>query len=282
MFVFSSKDFNQAYKRLKYLEQYNAFRRKQAMEIQAAQDQLTKTLLELENAKKEKESLIDDTKQEAQLLSLEKNVQNKIFTTLKQKEDELKKKLEQQKLADEKLLAAINAIIAEEAKLSAERNKTKNPKSTTNVFELTPEEKLISDKFEANQGRLPWPTETGVITDSYGEHEHPVLKGIKVKNDGVTISTSTGAYARSIFDGEVSRVISIPGKNKAVIIRHGEYLTVYANLIYVVVNKGDKVKAKQTIGTVFTDQDEDNKTTVDIQIWKGTTKLNPELWLTHK
>ena len=131
-----------------------------------------------------------------------------------------------------------------------EKPNVEKPK-TTSVFDLTPAEQIVSDKFEANKGKLPWPIERGVITSTFGEHDHPVLKGIKIRNDGIYISTTQGSSARTIFDGVVSKIISIPGKNKAIIIRHGDFLTVYSNLKDVTVNVGDKVKTKQKIGTIF-------------------------------
>jgi murein hydrolase activator len=159
------------------------------------------------------------------------------------------------------------------------KNPTVEKTAKPTVFDLTPAEQIVSDKFEANKGKLPWPIERGVITSTFGEHDHPVLKGIKVRNDGVYISTTQGSAARTIFDGVVSKIISIPGKNKAIIIRHGDFLTVYSNLKDVTVNVGDKLKAKQKIGTIFSDADDDNKTVLELQIWQGAVKQNPEAWL---
>ena len=143
---------------------------------------------------------------------------------------------------------------------------------------MTPEEKLASGQFEQNKRRLPWPVERGVITDHFGVHEHPVLKNIQVKNNGVDISTAQGVKARAVFAGEVSRVFMVTGGNMAVIIRHGKYLTVYSNLVNVQVKSGDKVSIKQTIGTIGTDGD-DEKTVLKFQIWKENEKLNPEDWI---
>jgi len=144
---------------------------------------------------------------------------------------------------------------------------------------MTPEEILVSANFEQNRRRLPWPVERGVITDHFGVHQHPVLKNIQVKNNGVDISTVQGAKARSVFGGEVSRVFVVSGGNYAVIIRHGKFLTVYSNLVDVLVKSGDKVSIKQTIGTIGTDNEDDNKTVLKFQIWKENVKMNPEEWI---
>lgn len=316
LFIFSAKDFNSSYMRLKYLQQYSQNRQKQAQLIINTRDSIQYLISDLHNKKVKKEVLVTDHKTQTVILSNEKQNQNKVISSLKSKEQELKKKLKAQQVEYKKMQKAIDDVIAEEARKAAERarleaelkakeneakklykKKSTNKKDETNNtnvtddktntntntktinYALTSEDQINSDNFGKNKGNLPWPTERGVITGTFGEHEHPVLKGVKIKNDGITISTSQGSSARAIFDGVVSRVISIPGINNVVIIRHGDYLTVYKNLTVVNVNSGDKVKAKQNIGTIYTD--EDGKTAVDIQIWKGNIKLNPSLWLSH-
>lgn len=144
---------------------------------------------------------------------------------------------------------------------------------------MTPEEKLIASVFSKNKNRLPWPTERGVITGKFGEQPHPVLKGIKIRNDGVDISTNEGATVRSIYEGTVTSIVSIAGAHKTVLIKHGNYYTVYSNLKDVFVGKGDKVQTKQKIGIVYTDNDKDHKTVLQFQIWKDFEKLNPVEWL---
>lgn len=289
VFVLSSADFNIAYRRIKYLQHYATYRKKQMEKIKNKRHDISQKVAELKIKKEEKELLLNEEKNETQLLSGEKNEQSKIVSHLKEKEKELSRKLAEQKLADQKLKNAINEIIAEEIrkaelarkeKLKKEKeNKVAKKTEKTSVFELTPAEQLVSDKFESNKGKLPWPLERGVITGTFGEHDHPVLKGIKLKNDGVYISTTQGSAARSIFDGTVSKIIAIPGKNKVVIIKHGEFFSVYSNLSDVCVSVGEKVKPKQKIGTVFIDSGDDNKTVLELQLWQGTSKLNPELWL---
>jgi len=217
----------------------------------------------------------------------EKTEQKETLTKLQSKEKELKTKLEKQILARKKLQKEIEDIIAEEIRKAAERakkeaeNKTPNSKTTTTTkgnFALTPAEKIISDNFGANKGLLPWPTERGVVTGLFGEHPHPVLKNIKVQSNGIDISTSEGSSARAIFDGEVSKIVTIGPSNKAILIRHGNFFTLYSNLKETKVKAGDKVKTKQSIGIINTVKEE-GKTTLHIEIWQESTKLDPSLWL---
>jgi len=146
---------------------------------------------------------------------------------------------------------------------------------------MTPEAQMLSNSFEANKGKLPWPVIEGVITAKFGQHNHPVLPGIVVNNNGIDISTSGGAKARAIFDGEVSSVAIIPGEGKVVMIRHGEYLSVYSYMSEVFVQKGDKISTKQELGILINDTG-NSGTSVHIEIWKGMTKLNPEYWIYRK
>lgn len=295
MFVMSSDDFNQAYRRMKYIKQYNEYRRKQALAIIAVTGVLQKKIESLEEKKKAKESLISEEKQETKLLGENKKEQVTMVEQLSKKEKELKKQLENQKIADANLKKAIADLIAEEIRKAEEKRKAEaakakkenktvpvSTKNKANIYDLTPEEQVISDNFSANIGKLPWPTERGIITGNYGEHEHPVLKGVMVKNDGVYISTTKGSIARSVFDGTVTSIVSIPGKHKVVIIRHGNYLSVYSNLQEVSVKTNEKVKAKQKIGVIYTDEEDEDKTVVELQIWNGTEKQNPENWISKK
>ncbi|OFX23515.1 MAG: hypothetical protein A2033_16195 [Bacteroidetes bacterium GWA2_31_9] len=281
MFILAADNFNQAYKRLKYLQQYSEYRKKQAELINKTQTVLKSKISELEVKRSEKENLLKSKQEENIMLSLEKSEQDKIVTSLKNKESELKKQLAEQYETSKKLQKEIERIIAEEARKAAERAKTKTTTkaNATSSFDLTPEEKLISDKFDSNKGLLPWPTERGIITGLFGEHPHPVLSNITISNNGIDISTTAGAEARVIFDGEVSKVVTIPGANKAILIRHGIFFTLYSNLSAVSVKSGDHVTTKQSIGKIET---EGNKTTLHFEIWQESNKLNPAIWLTKK
>lgn len=294
LFVLSANSFNQAYKRMMYLKHYSEYRKRQAELIEWIRDLIQVKVSRLQLQKAEKEVLLESKKQETEKLSKEKKQQGQYLTTLQKKQKEFEHKLKEQQQIEAQLSREIQRIIEEEVRKAREREKERERKaaaagkpteksggktSGTPRIELTPEEKLASDKFEQNRRRLPWPVERGVITDHFGVHEHPVLKNIQVKNNGVDISTNPGMKARSIFAGEVSRVFMVTGGNMAVIIRHGKYLTVYSNLVNVLVKQGEKVATKQTIGTIGTDEDEDTKTVLKFQIWRENEKMDPEDWI---
>ena len=232
-------------------------------------------------------------------MNIEKKEQEETLSVLKKKEKTLKKDLEKKRADARKLDGSIQRVIEREiakersraeakskAKSEAERKKAvsagkpvpETPKEPE--MRVTTETRALSGKFESNKGRLPWPVDRGVISESFGTHPHPVLKGISTNNNGINISTSAGASVKSIFAGEVSGVISIPGANMAIIIKHGEYLTVYSNLASASVSKGQKVSARQSIGVADRD-DSGNKSEAHLEIWKGKTKLNPADWISR-
>lgn len=271
IFLMSAENFNQAYKRLRYLKQFVKFRRKQADGIIDLQEKVLNEISELEERKMEKINLAEQKKKESNILKRELNQKSTLIAQLKKKENELKKQIEEKKIISKRIENEITEIIAAEAK---------RLKATDLSKQLTPEERLISNNFTENKGRLPWPTEKGVITEHFGVHPHPVLKGITINNNGVDIVTVPGAEARAMFDGVVSTVFAILGGNYAVIIRHGNYLTVYQGLIDLKVKKGDTIRVKQTLGTIYTDK-ETNITTLHIEIWRELQKQNPEEWLSR-
>lgn len=270
MFILSAEDFNQTYMRLKYMQQLADFRKKQFMAINSVKAVLEIQISKLNEAKLAKTSLLDEEKKEAQKLTSEQKDQEQALKNLQNKEQELKNKLQEQQKQMAQLQREIEKLIAEEAKRSSG--------TKTGKYELTPAEKIVSTNFVNNKGRLPWPVERGVIISGFGKQNHPVLKGITLDNKGVDISTTSGSTARVIFDGEVRKVFSIPGAQNAVIIRHGEYLSVYTNLDNVYVSVGEMVVTKQALGVVHTDKSE-NKTVLHFEIWKVSTPVNPSSWL---
>jgi septal ring factor EnvC (AmiA/AmiB activator) len=285
MFIFSSKDFNQAFHRIKYYQQYSAYRRKQAEIIEATQVEVTRQKRNLELSKGDKLTLIETKEQEKNRLSQEQQAKDKSVKELTQKEKQLMATLKQKQQAAEKLQREIEKAITEEIAAAAKRakstvnNEPKTKMETTRTeIMLTPKEMELSSSFAANKGKLPWPSEKGIITGIFGEHPHPVLKYVMVRNNGIDITTVSGAGARAVFKGKVSRVMSFPNLNKVVIIRHGEYLTVYSNLETVIVKDGDEVNTKQMIGTVHTNSD-DTRTELHFEIWLGKTIQNPQEWL---
>lgn len=282
MFILSSADFNQAYKRIKYFQQYAKHRQQQAVAIETTKESLESRTEELADTKLKMAYLIEDKEKEKIQLSTEKEEQDEMVQSLKEKENELKKQLKQKQRDAKKLEKAIARIIEEEirkAKAKAAKNNTTT--TTKSGFALTPKELELSGKFSDNQGKLPWPSDRGVITSSFGEHPHPTLRAIKIENNGIDITTDKGETARAVYEGTVSAVVSIPGAHKAIIVRHGEFLSVYANLEDVKVKMGDKLTVKQELGTVVTSR-EDGKTILHFEIWKGATKLNPAKWIVGK
>jgi len=277
MFVFSAKDFNQAYLRLKYLQQYSRHRKLQAEKIVEAKDLLQKKILELEQKRKEQQLLIQAQSNEMKALQQLKAEQAETINKLKKQEKDLIANLKEKEKTRTNLQNSIEKLIAEETRKSKEAAR-KAGKPASNVYTMTPAEATLSDNFAQNKGKLPWPSEKGVITSTFGEHPHPVLPNIKIKNNGIDIATSQGAHARSVFNGVVSGVISIPGAQFAVIIRHGDYLTVYSNLSEVFVSIGQQISTRQSIGVISTNNRE-GKTEIHLEVWKGTTILNPVDWI---
>lgn len=278
MFVFSAESFNQAYQRLKYFQQYSSYRKNQVRVITETQEVLTGKLELLKKQKAEKLSLKSLEETEKQKLSKEKNEQDQTIRKLSQKEKELLKKIRENERAAKKLQKAIEDLIAEELrKAREEARKTGTKPTADNAFGLTPTEMKLSTSFAGNKGNLPWPTERGVISATFGEHPHPVLKGIKTKNNGIDITTSGGSVARSIFEGEVTSTMTLPNYNNVIIIRHGEFLTVYSNLGQIFVKKGDKVTTKQKLGVIETD--DTGRTKLHFELWKGKILQNPEAWI---
>ncbi len=315
MFIFSSENFNQAYSRLKYMQQYSEFRKKQAAEIISTQTLLLSKLNELKEQRNEKNILLGTEEVEKQNLSSEKQEQEQVLTELQKKEKELKTELEKKKQDAIQLQLAIRKLIEAEIKRKAEeaaaakaealasaakkskeektrsrkskggseKNESASPlrpekKENPSVPELTEEAEALSADFSNNRGKLPWPVAKGIICETYGEHEHPAIKGFMMFNNGVEICAIKGTQARAVFEGEVTGIAVSPTGGKLVIIRHGEYLSVYSNLDDVLVKTGQKVLVKQPIGTVIHNEDE-GKTSMNLQIWKGQKTMDPSGWL---
>ena len=291
MFLLSSENFLQAYKRLQYMKQYSNYRKMQGEEIKSKTIRLDDNVKRLSGQKTEKEKLIADQEKQRQDLEKEKAEQEKIAKSLnkskKQITAEIKAKQQESKRIDAQIKKLIREAIAEaNRKAAAERAKA-NPKTTTaaetkkieasDKIILTPEGKVISDNFRANKGNLPWPVEKGAITLGYGDQAHPVYKSLVVHNSGVEITTENGSNARAVFGGEVTKVIKISPLNIAVFIRHGDYFTVYQNLSSVNVSVGDKVSIKQSLGKIRTNAD--GKTILKFMVSQNTTYNNPATWL---
>lgn len=273
MFIFSAKDFNQAYQRLKYYQEYAAYRRRQAERIQSTQLSINSKRKDLENIKNQKLSLIQSQLLEKQKLDKEKQEKAKAVKEWSSKEKQLLATLRVKQQAAQRLEYEIEKLISENSRI-------KSPSAKSNL-ELTPKERELSSSFSTNRGKLPWPCERGFISSTFGEHSHPVLEHVKVKNNGIDIMTERGSLVKAVFGGKVSRVMFFPNLNKVVIIRHGDYLTVYSNLSDVTVKEGQEVSTRQAIGRVFSTADE-SKSELHFEIWKGKIIQNPEAWLTGR
>ena len=279
-FVFSSHSYNQAFKRLRYLQEYSQFRQKQVEEIKLAEQKLNDELLALKRqkvlltvAKNEKTQSLDSSQIEVGILDSEQSAQKTLLSSLRKKEKQLKKELQSKQNLAKELDKQIRKIIEEEIRLA----KAKASKES-DVLALTPEEQELADNFTSNKGKLPWPVERGVIIERFGVQAHPVLRGIETFNNGVKITTEEGAIVRAVFEGTVSRIIDIPGAGKAVILCHGDYFSVYSNLLEVSVRRGQSVLHKEKIGTVLT-KTNTNESITELQIWKGSEKMDPSSWL---
>lgn len=282
MFVFAADDFNQAYKRLKFLKQFTENRRIHVEQIAEVQSSLNSKKADLQQKKNEKTGLKQSQESQRKNLESEKKEQDKMMVNLQASEKSLRKKLEAKIRDKAKLDKAIAALVRKEIEAAKKKAVKAGKKNVTNenVFTLTPEAQQLSNSFANNKGSLPWPVEKGRISETFGEHQHPLLKNVTTKNDGIDIRTAKGSSVRSIFSGEVTGTVNLPN-GSAVIIRHGEFLSVYSNLDEVFVTKGEKVTTKQNIGRVRTDSDSGNAD-LNLQIWKGFTKLNPIVWIAKK
>lgn len=274
MFLFSSADFLQAYKRIQYMKQYANFRKKQGEEIaQKTQtiQELNKTLLD---QKRQKEALAAENRKIQETLVGERKAQQRLVRSLKNKSRSLSSEIRQK----QRKAAAIDREIERLIKEAIAASNKAAGKTSKNAFALTPEAKLLAKNFIANKGKLPWPVEKGIVIQRFGTQPHPVVKTTTIKSNGVTIATSPKSIARAVFEGEVMTVLSFKGSNPTVLIKHGNYITTYKNIAKVYVKKGDKVKAKQPIGEVFTNP-QTGKTTLQFSVFNGLSPQNPKQWV---
>jgi murein hydrolase activator len=283
-FLFSSANFNQLVRRYKYLQQYSKAREKQAVLIQKVRTELLAEQVEVLHKRQEQESVLREKITETQNLQVLKGKQSSVVTQLSQKEKALKNQLSSNKQAVEKLENMIARIVEREIKRSLERERkdesasNKSSESSNNkAIAMTAEESKLATSFSALRGRMPWPVGSGFISDHFGVHNHPVLKGIKTNNNGVDIQTSAGNDVKVVYDGIVQSVVSIPGANMIVAVQHGDYFTVYSKLSNVNVSTGQKISSGQKIGVVATDNDGTSE--INFQVWKNFDKINPEKWL---
>ena len=292
MFLLSSQNFLQAYKRAQYMKQYASYRKSQGDEIDHKTKELSNKTEKIVVQKEEKQKLLKENETEKKVLEKEKLVQEEIAKSIKKSKNqiaaEIKKKQQQSRQIDKQIDNLIKQAIAEANKKAAAAAKKANPKTVTaektretesaTKIVLTAEGKIVADNFRANKGKLPWPVEKGFVSLGYGDQPHPVYRSLVIHNSGVEITTDQGASARAVFGGEVIKVMVLSPVNKAVMIQHGDYFTVYQNLSSVNVSKGDKVDIKETIGKIRTNGDT-GKTVLKFTISQNTTYNNPATWL---
>ncbi len=283
LFLLSSESFSQAYKRLAYMKQYVNYRKEQATLIQTKTDKikfLNDTLVAQRNIKNQ---VLDEQRREQAILQKEKRELEQLAANIRlverNYEAQIRDKQRQANAIDRQIQHLIRMAIID----ANRKGKSSSANSSTSDAEvsyvLTPETRKVADSFEANKGNLIWPVIKGYKSQGFGVYYDPVYPELQHYNNGVTIATEQGAEARCVFQGEVSAIQSIPGSNKVVQVRHGNYITIYYNLTDVYVKKGDKVKAKEPRGKIFTDAH--GKTEMKFFLYKNTTRLNPEFWI-HK
>ena len=292
MFILSSESFLQAYKRAQYLKQYTAFRKNQGLEIQSKTAQLVDFNAKLDGQRKVKKKIIAENEKERLTLEIEKKEQQKLVNAIKKDKNkiaaDIKAKQKESKNIDRQIDRLIREAIAEANRKAALEKAKANPGTTpskaavsSSKIALTPEDKVLAADFKANRGRLPWPVEKGFVSLGYGDQPHPLYPSVTVHNSGVEITTEQGASARAVFEGVVAKVMVLSPVNKAVMIQHGDYFTVYQNLSSVSVSQGDKVNIKQSIGKVRTSGDT-GKTIIKFLILQNTSNNNPEGWLQNR
>jgi len=316
-YLFSSDDFNDALRRMKYLKKFRDFRKLQSDLIRNTQDQIQHKIGVLNTQKKEKDELLNEQEHQKQTLTVETNKTNQVMQELKSKESDLMKEIEKNKKVANRINKAVNDIIEREMAKAAEKarkereahpqpvkppaapanggvvkttSKTNNPPNTvkpvvrpeSEPLALTPTDIALANNFEGNKGKLYWPVEKGFISDHFGKHQHPLAANVEIDNAGIDIRTSASSPVRAVFEGNVSSVFSVEGWY-VITIQHGNYFTVYNGLKTVSVTTGQYVKTLQNLGTVA--ENDEGEPTIKFQIWKangkkgGSMKLNPEQWL---
>ena len=271
MFLFASDNINQAFRRFQYFKQYSKSRKEQANKIVSLQEEISNNIDSLDKRKIEKQNVVKENQSVRQTLNQDRIKQNNLYNNLlndqKNYAVEIQEKDKQARLIDNEIQKLIRLAIAES-----------NNNNNSSNFALTPEGRLISNNFQSNKGRLPWPVREGVITRRFGTQPHPVVRTTTINSNGISIATSANSIAYSVFEGEVLSVYGFSGGNPGVLIRHGKYISNYQNLSSIFVKKGDKVMANDEIGIVFTNEST-GKTVLKFNIFNELKPENPTIWL---
>ncbi len=270
-FLFSSKTFNQLFRRLEYLNQYSEARQLQVQQIEVVSKALEEQRTDVQSKKEQQNALLTEQIRQNRNLNNLKDKQSKLIAELGEKEEELKKEVADRRRS----ILELDKLIAELIRKEQEE-KASAAKSSAQVAEI----EKASSSFESSRNNLSWPVETGFISSRFGKQPHPVLKGIMVDNQGVDIQTNKDALVKSVFEGKVATVAFVPGMNSVVIVQHGDYYTLYAKLKKVNVKKGQLIAKGDQIGEVFTDAE--GVSEVQFQVWKSSNKLDPAKWLSAR
>ena len=284
-FFFASEDFNQAMRRMRYIQQFADARQTKMEQIASAQKKVSDEVEANRKAREEQAALLAEEKAQQEALKKERAELNNQVAQLKKREGSIQQSIKDKQAQAKKFQKQIDDIIAEEIRLANERaaaeakkNKKSGATTKSDKMALTPAEKILSTTFSNNKGKLPWPVERGVVSSSFGKHASAISDKVTITNNGIDIATTENAKARCVFEGVVVSVVRPSASNIGVIIRHGDYFTVYSQLDEVYVNRGDKVTTKQNIGKVHTDRSE-GKTEIHFELRHGTETLNPSIWL---
>lgn len=266
-FLFAADSFNDAINRFQYIRRYNDYRKRKAASITASKNELSTYMVSLNEQLVEQSGLRAREEVELQTLDKERKKKASIVSSLKEKEEDLKYKVEVKRVAIEQLNEAIARTV--KAALKSESGES---------YALSPAAVELSARFSNNRGKLPWPVDRGVITSKFGVNQHPIYNNIKIENNGMDISTSPGTAVKTVFSGTISSIVFSPSFQNAVIINHGEYFTTYSNLATVIVSDGQKVSTGQTLGIIHTDE-KDGRTELHFELWKGINKRDPQKWI---
>ncbi|MGB2761258.1 MAG: peptidoglycan DD-metalloendopeptidase family protein [Maribacter stanieri] len=276
MFLLSSESFFQAFKRLQYMKQYTDYRKEQGAQILAKTEELSRLNADLNEERKVKEVLLAQNKKAKDQLFGEIQTQKALLGTIRKNESKYASAIDAKKKEARKIDQQIEKLIR--SAIAASNKKSGSTTKNTSKFVLTPEATIIANNFSANKGKLIWPVEKGIKSQGFGVYADPVYPGIKHQSNGVIIATDEGSKARAIFEGEVIAILAVPGGNKGVQIKHGNFISTYYNLSELYVKKGDKVASKEELGVVYTNRN-NGQTRLKFYLYQDTSRLNPEDWV---
>ena len=287
LFILSSKNFSQSFHRVMYLKAYSGWQKKQSEEIVEKQNTINQERNRLVAHRSEKLTLLDTRQSEESTLNKEEATKKAEVKTLENNKKKLQADLAVKQKQADALNRQIEKIIAEEilkaekaAKAAAAENGESRTAEVKGGYAMTQSERALSSTFAGNKGKLPYPLKGNYkVVGYFGVHQHKELSKVVTNNNGIDIETTSGNEARTVFEGVVSRIFTLPGYKNSIIIRHGNYLTLYSNIDQVYVKQGDKVNTGQPLGKIFTDSEKGNSTLLHFEIWKEQTKLDPMGWI---